>query len=373
MKILTRDGPSGVDDAFIELPGLVYRDDPRWIPEDTSAVRLAFSDANDWFASGQAVTLCVPGEARLGVFRAGDCRIDDVPVAFFGYWESRGGSTASATLFREAKIWAREQGAERLYGPIDFTTHGRYRLLLEAEPGARPFVGEPYNPLPYPALLESLGFAVARRYITQVSTQPPDTGRIEVTRQRVLESGYTLAPLDAARWRELLPELKPLVDAIFADNFAYTPVSYASFARGYADAVARRLCPRTSLLAHGPDGDIAGFVLVYPDYGPLAVQGAGEEQVPACALTFEEHAPVLEHLGERTGIVRTIGVAPEHRGRGVSNMLGATVLAGGASYYDRWIAALIRDDNLSRLFGDSQPHTTRRYGLFVCSLTGDVR
>lgn len=372
MKVITRDGASGVDDAFIELPVLVYRDDPRWIPEDAGAVRLAFSHANDWFASGKAITLCVPGEARLGVFRANDCNIDGAPAAFFGYWEHRGGKANNA-LFREAKAWARAQGAERLYGPIDFTTHGCYRLLLEAEPGARPFVGEPYNPPSYAALLESLGFTVARRYITQVSTQQPDTGRIVATRQRLLDAGYALAPLDGARWRELLPELKLLADAIFADNFAYTPVSYASFARGYADTVARRLCPRTSLLAYGPEGDIAGFVLVYPDYGPLAVQGAGEERVAACSLTFAEHAPVLERLGERTGILRTIGVAPRHRGRGVSNALGATVLAGGASHYNRWIAPLIRDDNLSRLFGDSQPHSTRHYGLFVGSTNGGDR
>jgi hypothetical protein len=79
---------------------------------------------------------------------------------------------------------------------------------------------------------------------------------------------------------------------------------------------------------------------------------------------------VLERLGERTGILRTIGVAPRHRGRGLSNALGAAVLARGASHYDRWMAALIRDDNLSRLFGDSQPHSTRLYGLFACSLNG---
>lgn len=373
MKIITRDGPSGVDDAFVELPPLVYADDARWIPEDAGAVRLAFSHENDWFASGKAITLCIPGEARLGVFRASDCRIDDIPVAFFGYWEHRGESTASEALFREARTWAREQGAELLYGPIDFTTHGSYRLLLDAEPKARPFVGEPYNPPSYPPLLESLGFTIARRYITQVSTQRPDTGRIEAVRHRLLEAGYVLAPLDAARWRELLPEFKPLADTIFARNFAYTPVSYANFACGYAETVARRMCPRTSLVAYGPDGDIAGFVLVYPDYGSLAVQGAGEERVPASALTFEEHTPVLEQLGERTGILRTIGVAPRHRGRGVSNALGATVLAGGASHYDRWIAALIRDDNLSRLFGDSQPHSTRHYGLFVCRLDGGDR
>jgi GNAT superfamily N-acetyltransferase len=370
MLILTRDGPAGVDDAFLELPYLVYAGDPRWIPEESVGVRHAFSAANDWFATGVAMTMCVPGAARLAVFRGKDCCIDGRPSAFFGYWEHCGAPAASETLFREAKTWAREQGAERLYGPINFTTHGPYRLLLEAEPNGRPFVGEPYNPPTYPALLESLGFDVSRRYITQLTSQL-SADRLELARVALLGAGYTLVPLDGDRWRSLLPELKPLTDAIFAANFAFTPLSYENFARGYAETVARRLCPRTSILAYGPGSDIAGFVLVYPDYGPLVVQGAGADRIPPSSLSFAEHAPALEQRGERTGIVRTIGVAPAHRGRGLSNALGAAVVASGSRHYDRWMGALIREDNPSRRYGDSQQHTTRRYGLYVASVEDD--
>jgi hypothetical protein len=158
---------------------------------------------------------------------------------------------------------------------------------------------------------------------------------------------------------------------MFAQNFAFTPVSLESFARGYGEAVARRLCPRTSLIARGPGGDIAGFVLVYPDYAALANQAAGSERVTPSALTFDEHAPVLEKRGVRTGIVRTIAVAPAHRGRGLSHALGAAVVASGSAHYDRWIGALIREDNISRRFGDTQQHTIRRYALYAADLDGN--
>ena len=368
MRILMRDGMSSVDDAFVDLPETVYANDPRWIPEESVAVRAAFSSANDWFASGTALTMCSPGAARLAVFRANDCCVDGRPAAFFGYWEQAGHASSSDRLFHEAKTWARDQGAEVLYGPINFTTHGPYRLLLEAEPGAQPFVGEPYNPATYPALLESLGFRVARRYVTQTSDGPLETHRIDVARIALLEAGYTLRPLDGAQWRAMLGDLKPLADSMFARNFAFTPISYESFARGYGESVARRMCPRTSLVAHGPRGDIAGFVLVYPDYSPLVAQSAGSERIAASALSFAEHAPLLEQRGQRTAIVRTIAVAPVHRGRGLSHALGAAVVASGAAHYDRWIGALIRDDNPSRRFGDTQAHTLRRYALYVTDL-----
>jgi GNAT superfamily N-acetyltransferase len=373
MRILTRDGPSGVDDAFVELPAIVYRDDPDWIPEEASGVQRAFSTENDWFATGDAVTLCVPGVARLAVFRAHECCVDGHPAAFFGYWEEVGAPDAGGELFEAAKTWARAHGAERLYGPINFTTHGAYRLRLEAEPGARPFIGEPYNPTSYPARLESLGFAVARRYITQLNTAPLSAERIDLARRALVGAGYTLSPLDGNRWRSLLPEIKPLTDAIFAQNFAFTHVSYESFAKGYGESVARRLCPRTSRLAYGPGGDLAGFALVYPDYAPLANQSEGARRVPASELSFAEHALELERRGERTGIVRTIGVAPAHRGRGLSHALGAAVVSAGSAHYDRWMAALIREDNVSRRFGDTQPTVVRRYGLYVTDVTGGLR
>ena len=368
MRILTRDGRTGVDDAFVELPKHVYGDDPHWIPEESRELQGAFSSANDWFENGEAMTLCLPGAARLAVFRSHDCCVDGYPAAFFGYWEDVGDPSSSDVLFREATAWAREHGAERLYGPIDFTTHGRYRLLLDAEGGARPFVGEPYNPAHYPMRLESLGFQIARRYLTQMNTAPLRPERIVLARQALIDAGYTLVPLDGDRWRSLLPDLKPLTDAIFAQNFAFTHVSYDSFARGYGETVARRLCPRTSLVAYGPGGDMAGFVLVYPDYAPLVIQAEGNRRIVPSELSFSEHAAQLERRGERTGIVRTIGVAPAHRGRGLSHALGAAVVAAGSAYYDRWIAALIREDNLSRRFGDTQPVAVRRYGLYVTSV-----
>jgi len=368
MRIVMRDGVSGVDDAFVELPAAVYADDPRWIPEEPPVVRSAFSSANDWFSTGAAITMCVPDAARLAVFRANNCCVDGQPAAFFGYWEHQGDASFSRRLFREARAWAREQGAQHLYGPINFTTHGAYRLLIDAEQDAHPFVGEPYNPAAYPALLESLGFRVARRYITQISNGVLDTRRIDLARRALLAAGYTLTPLDGSLWRAMLPDLKPLADAMFAHNFAFTPITHESFARGYGESVARRMCPRTSLLARGPRGDIAGFVLVYPDYGPLVARSAGASRVAPSALSFAEHAPLVEQRGPRTAIVRTIAVAPDHRGRGLSHALGAAVVASGAAHYDRWIGALIRDDNPSRRFGDTQTHAIRRYALYAADL-----
>lgn len=367
MRILERDARTGADDAFVQLPHALYAGDPCWIPDEEHVLRASFSAANDWFARGCALALCVPGRARLAVFRAPDCRVDGRPAAFFGYFEAGDDAVAAGALLERASEWARAAGAEVLYGPVDFDTLGRYRLRTAVEPGGGlPFPGEPYGRPCYPAMLEDAGFSVVRRYTSQLSrgAERPDEGKWRAA-QALLATGYTIESLTAATWMRLLPDLHRHVDAAFTDAFAYLPASFGRFAALQGAGVARRLCPYTSVLAYAADGELAGFMLVFPHYGPLAVQGAGRARVAASALCFEEHAATLARCGPRVGIVKSVGIAPAHRQRGVMDALAVAVLERGQGHYDRWMAALIREKNHSARYGGRRQRLERSYALYA--------
>jgi hypothetical protein len=296
--------------------------------------------------------------------------VDGRPAAFFGYMESDDDGTALDTLLARAQDWARAEGAEMLYGPIDFDTVGRYRLRTSTEgPDAVPFPGEPYGRACYPGLLQRAGFCVARSYVSQISLGAlrPDEGK-RAAADALLASGYTIEPLDGAAWMALLPELHPLVNEIFADAFAYTPVSFARFSATHGAGLARRLCPHTSVVARAPGGELAGFLLVFPHYGPLAVQGAALRRVPASALSYEEHAPLLASAGERVGIVKTVGIVPAHRQRGLMDAMVVATLGAGSRRYDRWLGALIRSGNPSGRYGAARERMERGYSLYAKAL-----
>lgn len=365
MRVLMRDGRSGVDSAFAELPRQVYADDPLWIPEEEASLHSAFDVANPWFAHGRALTLCVPGEARLAVFRDDGCTIDGRPAAYFGYWEQYGTGTASARLFAEAEAWARLHGATLLCGPVNFTTLGTYRLRTAAEPDAVPFPNEPYNPGSYPEALRALGFGMTRGFLTHVGPIKPELLAAKLERRRaVVEAGYVLTALTGEDWMAMLPELHRAADEIFGEGLGYTPVSLDAFSAACGLPIAKRFSPHASVVARAPDGSLAGFVLTYPHYGPLAVQRAGSRRVPASELTFDSHAPILERLGQRTAVMKTVGVAKAHRQRGVMDALVVTSIERGMPTYDRWLAAMIRDDNPSANFGRPHAEHQRRYALY---------
>lgn len=324
-------------DGFLELPALAYRDDPIAPREDPRAVAAAFSEHNPWFQHGQAAAFCEPGRARAVAFRQRDLTIDGKAAAFFGYFESTGDADAEGAVMAHAEAWARDLGAEVIYGPIQFATALGYRFRLVVEPGGLPFAGEPYNRAEYPAAIERLGYAIHQKYVTQVMSR--EMARISVDRSRptfaaAREAGFRLEPLDAEVWRAREKDLFALVDHIFGGNFAYTPIPYPIFS-AIGAKIAATMCPHTSLIAYGPSGDIAG----------VGIGFAHDRQPNGC-------------------ILKTFGTNPVYRGKGIFTALVHGMVDRAWDRYDTWYGALIREDNASRRFFKSDVDFERWYALY---------
>lgn len=362
---------SGLPAGFLALAQAVYAGDPHWIPEDQDAIRASFSPANPWFSKGSAIAACAPEECRAAAFVVPGLRIEGVSSGFFGFFESRGKPETERAMFDELERWSRTQGLDALYGPINFSTYGPYRIRLSAEPEADMFVGEPYNPPDYQARLERLGYSLHQGYCTQIfdsTIAPTVTKALHPALSRIKSEGYRVESLAPEVWMARLPELHPLVDTMFKNNFAYTPLSFETFERACGRAFADKLCPKRSLIVYGPAGDIAAFLLVYPHYGPLVCQGAGPSRLAVKDLNLAEHRNLLKDDGFEAAIYKTVGVAPEHRRMGVMEALTGAQHDLGVERAERWFGALMRDDNPSVRVGKRFASSVRRYGLFKKSL-----
>ncbi len=355
--------------GFLEIPTLIYGNDPLWIPEDSLAVTNSFSPHNPWFEQGLAKTWCIPGKVRAAAFHDPKARIQDRKAVFFGYWETMPEEEESnLQLFQAIKEWTRSLGAKDIYGPINFTTFGPYRLRLTAEEKAIPFPGEPYNHPYYPELMSKMGFQLQQKYITQVfspAQQQIGYKHFLPIQEKLINQGFVFSPLGQDLWMENLAELHLLVDSIFADNFAYTPISYQSFIKACGQSFIRKACPQTSMMVFAPDNSIAGFFLCYPHYGPITNLGAGNSRVKMSDLEYEKHIPWLRQDKKKPDMVaKTVGVDNKYRRLGVMQGLSAAVLQGGAGRWNRWYGALIREDNPSLRPGKSHTLYQREYGLY---------
>ncbi|HEX8953765.1 MAG TPA: GNAT family N-acetyltransferase, partial [Polyangia bacterium] len=140
------------------------------------------------------------------------------------------------------------------------------------------------------------------------------------------------------------------------------------FAAAFGARLLRSLWRELSVLAHAPNGDLAGFFLVYPHYGPLVVQAAGAARVAPSQLDYRRDAARLGPRASRVALLKTVAVNPTYRGRGVAEAMSAWLLERSEPVCDQLLGALIREDNASRRLSAGETPALRWYGLYSLAL-----
>ena len=367
VRIHETDGINGLPDGFLDLARIVYENEPQWIPENPGRITAKISSAHSWFNDGRARCFLIPGRGRVAGFISPKMVIDGVQAAFFGYWETMGSPEDDACLWARVEEWSRQEGAKVLYGPINFTTFDNYRIRVSAEPGARTFQAESFNPPDYAERLKRAGFSPCREYVVQIGPTPIVKQLTQIHADLIpslVAEGYRFEPLTIDGWMAHLDEMHTVADNVFADNFAYTPISYETFAAGNGRSFISKACPRTSCFVFAPNGRIAAFSIMYPHYGPLVTQSAGERRIDVSKLNHEKHAPLLDAHPPRVILVKTMATTSEHRRKGIFNAMATYAIENSCDAYDVWFGTLIRSDNPSRRYATTASQFERRYALF---------
>ncbi len=354
-------------ESFLKLPFQVYSEDPLWHPEESKSVAFSFSSHNPYFMKNKAWVGVADGQSRLAGFFDPDLRIDDRSVAYFGYWESMDAVAPNQKLFQDFEKWAADQGAQRIYGPINFSTFGSYRIRLNTfEAGA--FPSEPYNAPYYAGLLEELGYTCGQKYMSQLMSMKAAVQKVAGKREALKiapeAEGFSIDLMDGAKFLQALPEMYAMVDDIFGQNLGYTPIPYELFEIACGQPYAKRMCPLTSVMIRSPEGELAAIFLTFPDYGPLVAQGHADP-IPLSEVSFEKDFSRLE---KKALLMKTGGVSPKFRRLGLHNMMALRMLEEGRDQYDVGVAALIREGNPSARFYGDICEVVREYGLFVKDL-----
>ncbi|MBK5145185.1 hypothetical protein I2494_15975 [Budviciaceae bacterium BWR-B9] len=316
-----------LSDAFLSLPQAIYRHDPLWPGENQPSIEQQFSQQNPWFEQGKAWIGTIPGKARLAGFLPSHL-VEGQKVAFFGFWESINDLSCNQHLFNALAGWAKQYGITQLYGPINFSTFGQYRIRLnQFDKGA--FSGEPYNPPYYGTLLEQLGFSIKHRYIStfdDASTAANNWSQHYRRIKRLPMPNIEIHPLTPALWMREQRRLFEFVDRLFSHGFAYTPLKWDEFQQRCGEPFIQRFCPHSSMLAQTASGDIAGLTIALPVYRD------GKAEANLC---------------------KTVAIHPRFRRSGVLGHLCNQFFQYTRQHYPRIGGAMMRDDNTSLLMSRS--------------------
>lgn len=314
-------------EAFLSLPEAVYRDYPLWPGENRATLKTQFSAENPWFEQGKAWVGAIPGQTRMVGFIPRHS-VTGQKAAFFGFWETINNLSCNQQLFSALHAWAKQYGITQLYGPINFSTFGQYRLRLN-QFEKTPFAGEPYNPPYYATLLEQAGFSVKHRY-TSTFTDAGEAADNWAKHYRKMGKlpvpDITFQLLTTAVWIREQRRLYEFIDHLFGNSFAYTPLTWCEFQQRCGEDFIRRFCPHSSLLAQTADGEIAGLSIMLP------VCSAGKVEANLC---------------------KTVAIHPRYRRTGVLSRLCNHFFQYTSQHYPCIGGAMMRDDNASLIMSRS--------------------
>lgn len=267
-------------EVFTELKTRLYADHP--LAAAKLSEHLAGSYFRRWFilrrggrALVQAVLFDNPGLSPPGQ-----------KTFMIGHYDSVDDLEASTFFLRAVEIWAAENAAERLIGPMNGSTWEDYRFGLD--PQKAPFFTEPVHQPYYPEQFEKAGFTVLASYTSRFTrTLNVESSYLGPVQRRLDRLRVRIRNLDTDRWEEETERLHAFCQTVFRSSFLFTGVDLTDFRAKYE--VLRHLARPGFIRVAQRAGQTVGLLLSLDDRYNLSEKG----------LIFKTiaRAPGLEYAG----------------------------------------------------------------------------
>jgi len=266
---------------FLDVPAIVYRDDPNWVAPLRSDVAKKFSPTNPFFQYGKLQQFIAVRQGSEGAEGQGSRGVvgrivaavnqrlierEGVPVGLFGFFECVNDFAIAKALLDAAAQWLREQGMTRVRGPIDLSTHNNCLFLVDGF-DSPPMVMMPYNPPYYPQFVEQDGWQKAKdAYAYNFLLDQPLPEEFEKAYRIACKSGVTFRPIatKGVAFEQDCISLYHLFTKAFAHNWSSTPRTQEEFleeARSLQSLVDPDVFPVAEY-----NGEMVGFWMGLPDY-----------------------------------------------------------------------------------------------------------
>lgn len=345
---------------FYCLPDAVYADDPFYTVPFRDSVKKSVERA--CFHDKQQILIAyndgVPVSRLIARISPDLKNGQGSPIGMIGFFESFENAEATKLILQKAVPWLKEKGAGEIIGPIDGDTWHRYRF--NAGPFVSPpYMMEPYNPPYYCQLWEQNGFEPLPVYY---SKHVPDAAKVaEKTEKfcnRVEKGGFSFRSFQLEKFDEEIRILYALSCEIFSDNYLYTEISEQDFADMYS-GIKSILNPDLIWFALDGNGKYSGFVFAFPNYFRALAAMKGKTGLMAKLKFFfkQGQADTLN--------IKTLGVIPEYRGKGLGMALMHKAYSSGlAAGFKKANICLFREDNSSAKVDMDLGHVSRKYFIY---------
>ncbi len=233
MQIIPIKSPADIK-AFHQVPFIIYKNDPNWIPHIKQDIDKIFDpQKNKFWKHGEATRWILRNDSgdligRVSAFI--NQKLSDTfkqPTGGFGFFECIDDEKAAFMLFDTCKQWLVSKGMKAMDGPINFGEKDNYWGLMITNFTNPATYGMNYNPEYYRKLFDAYGF---KTYYEQYVFQRPvylPTQDVLVQKSEELRkegSGYHCKTIDPKNLPKFAEDFRTIYNNAWGGHSSFKPM-----------------------------------------------------------------------------------------------------------------------------------------------------
>lgn len=292
--------------VFIDVPWVVYNDDPLWVPPLRLERRFHFSHLNPFFKHGEwQAWIAYRNSQPVGRISA---QIDQLhrqrygaDTGHFGLLESIDDAEVFRVLTKAAEEWLAARNARRITGPFNFSINQECGVLVDGF-DSPPVIMMPHSREWYGGLLEKQGYHGVKdmfAYWIDVDFKVP---RLMSALIGKFSDQVQMRTLRRNKLREEMEVLRDIFNDAWSENWGFVPFTQDEFAE--LGSSLRLLVPDECIQIAEVEGVPAAFMVALPNLNEILADLNGS-LFPTGWLRLMR---VKSRGGVRTGRVPLMGV-----------------------------------------------------------------
>jgi hypothetical protein len=262
-------------ELFLELPWMLYRHDPKFIPPlRLNQKEMVGYKKTPFYADAQSQTfLAFRDDVAVGrvaaILNHAHNRQHNEQRGFFGFFESTNDHRVAHGLLDAVRDWFAQRGITALRGPTNPSLNHECGLLIDGFHSPPTFMMT-YNPPYYAELIESYGFRKAADMYAFFGTVDMlaklDKKLAFIAEESARRFGVTVRPIDKSRFRAEIETFLRIYNESMVGTWGFVPIGAAEI-RAMSASLKHLILPELALIAEA-EGKPIGAVFGMPDYNP---------------------------------------------------------------------------------------------------------
>lgn len=308
---------------FITYPTKLYQGDPNYVAPLTSERLEFFNFKKNPFYRSARVKLFLATQDRQATGRIATCinfnhnEYHNERVGFFGFFDCPDNYEIASKLLKVAMITLKQEGMEKMRGPMNFSTNQECGFLIEGF-DSPPAVMMTYNHPYLPQLAEEFGLKKIMDLVAyRLTKDDPIPERILTVVDRMRHrTRVTLRNINMSDFESEVRKIDSVYRNAWERNWGFVPMTEEEFCYA-AQNLKRIVDPNLAFIAEHGDRPVA-FSVAVPNINQALIYLKGK-LFPFGPLKLMWHTKIKNKMN---GIrVFLLGVVPEFQKRGLDSML----------------------------------------------------